>query len=462
MTVPTPRSRRRLAVAAALAAVLGSLFAARAWRRFGEPGGTANATSLCAHAARIFCQKLAACGGLAEAQRPLCVDRHARECDDDLGFRLRRGILALDGEAQEECEEGLEAASCGAVLSVLGDDDQEILELTDRCEEEELQPRSGFGDPCVLPGDCKQGSCPYAEAGCHSCRPFAPLGAACALGGDACDKAVAYCDRGEAGGRCAPLKPTGARCLFAEECATNLCRSVAAGARACATPGQATSCLDSRDCDAAFVCRRSETGGRCEPRVKTGRACEDDPHDNVCAEPEARCVGGRCRVRPFSEQEGAACRELSDCQSGLYCQSQAAGAGRCARQAGAGGACRVQDYGACGLGARCIEGTCRRLGAIGESCGGPYLCLAELECIPDDDKAGFKSGAHCREPVEDGAACAPYRSCRTGYCRSEGGRGVCIPKARAGAPCRSREECASGRCQAVPGASGMQCQGPCG
>jgi len=454
------RSRwRPLALVALLGAALaaGGFLIERARGARIVPG--AEAAALCLRAAEQFCGELERCGGLASPQRPACVERHAADCDADIGWRLRRGVLALNAEAQEECLEGLASAQCGAVQSVLGDDDQDVLELTSQCELDELRPTSRLGGPCALPSDCAEGSCPYAEPGCHVCRPFARVGESCAAGADTCDPAVAWCRFSEAGGRCAALLPPGERCGEARECLSGLCAS-ANGERRCAARGESTGCSSAADCASDSFCQ----AGRCARRAATGAGCSAASAE-ACLDPEARCVGGRCRIRPFSERAGASCADFSDCQSGLYCREGSApgGAGACARQSVAGEACRPGDYGGCIASSRCVRGVCQPLAREGEPCTGPYLCTAELECIPRSADAGFAGGATCLAPAAVGQPCGPYRSCRGGYCRegADGGASVCIAKAAAGAACFSREECASGRCE--PERAGpSRCQPSCG
>ncbi len=437
------------------------------WRSAHSPAqlspALATMAPLCVKAAQIFCEKLEQCGGLAAAQSQACIERHARDCEADLGWRLRKGVRLLDEEAQEECIEGLHDANCGAVMSVLGDDDQDIFELTDRCELDELRPNSRLDDACALPSDCKEGSCPYSELGCHTCRAFASIGATCTLGGDACDPTRAYCNLGDAGGHCAGLKTNGAACERGEECAGGICRNADAGGRQCSATADAIDCRESRDCATTSYCRHGADGSRCSPRVKTGEKCSPDARENSCLDAEARCVGSRCVVRPFSEPQGAPCHDLSDCRSGLYCRNSdgAEGNGLCAPQLRAGEACRPVDYGACILSTRCVGGSCLALGAEGASCAGPYQCLAELECIPNSADAGFSGGATCERPQETGRACGPFRSCRTGFCRMSGAVGVCVAKSRAGALCETREECASDRCQSAGDGGPARCQGPC-
>jgi hypothetical protein len=375
-------SASRLAIAGlAVAAVAAAVVLGLRWRSQSQP--------LCVRASEIFCDKLEGCGGLDPRQRRACVEHHARDCETDLGWKVRRGVLVLDAEAEEECLEALGDAQCNQVAFVMGDDEQDVFELTDRCEMEELlRPDAGLGAPCGLPSDCKEGSCPYAEPGCHVCRPFVGLGAPCSIGGDACDPKVAQCE----GGRC-------------------------------------VSPLDA---------------GSAPVRVKAGEACTAE---SVCAEPEARCVGGRCLVRPFVIAEGQACADFTDCQVGLYCRS-----GVCAPQAPVGGECAAKDYGSCRADARCVEGRCVPLGREGQACAGPFQCKAELDCVPDSSDAGYAAGAHCLSPAELGEGCGPYRSCHRGFCRD----GRCTPWLAGGEACTADSQCASegcirGRCNPVCG-----------
>jgi hypothetical protein len=419
------RLTRRRAVAA-LALVAAVLIAAAALRaRFAIPrvaplvtASGRTLTGFCAAAVQLHCQKRIECGQMRRGQLAACIEDVGAECERALGWKLRARVLTVADEPQEECLEALADASCGALQLLLGDDEPGLLELTNRCELGELfVPRSGIGGACAETSDCTAGFCPGLAQQCHRCRPFVAVGGACQPGVDECDPARAWCRDG----RCQPLTlaATGARCAATDECSAGL------------------------------YCRHD--GGVCTPRVATGAPCGDER--DVCAEAEARCVAGRCRVRPFLLGSGAACREFGECKDGLYCRGTQGGTvvGRCARQGGAGDRCDRLDFGACRADAGCFGDRCRRLGAAGERCSGPTQCSAFVSCVPDVLERGFAGGAHCVADAAVGQACHLYLPCVASGC--DGGR--CVALLPGGASCRSSEQCDSHWC------AGGVCYSPC-
>jgi ribosome-associated heat shock protein Hsp15 len=153
----------------------------------------------------------------------------------------------------EECVEAMAEAGCNALQAMLGEDELQLFEITDRCELGELlQPKSGLGQPCAETSDCISGFCPGLLAtSCHRCTPFAARKEACNPGFVECDPKSATCAEAPGTGRiCVPL--------------------------------------------AAVPAAR---------RAKTGAACVDEP--GACAESEARCVAGKCLVRPFILRDSA-------------------------------------------------------------------------------------------------------------------------------------------------------------
>jgi hypothetical protein len=416
---------------------------------------------LCVSAAEVFCERLESCGVLAPAQQGECVRHHAHACDDDIGWRIRTGALSLDDEAQEECLESLKGAHCNAVAFVYADDEQDIFELTTRCEMEEmLQPRSPPGGACAASSDCTRGYCPSAQTGCRTCRDFAAEGAGCQAGIIECEPGKASCRSADGGSRCLALSASGQTCASGADCADGVCRE-SGGGRVCGAIADGESCTRHADCSARSYCGGDAGSRRCVARVANGAACRRLEDTNVCAEAEAACVQGRCAVRPFDVPDGELCRSFTDCRPGSYCRWKAAAGdeGACARQWPLNGPCRPFDVQSCRPDMRCINGLCRPLAAEGESCPAPFSCKAELECVPDSADGGFPAGAHCRALGRPGEPCAAHRSCASGlFCSSDG---RCAALGPAGAPCRSGDECASGQCVSGSDAA-THCGAPCG
>jgi hypothetical protein len=366
----------------------------------------------------------------------------------------------VDPEAEAECLESLSEANCNQLIYVLADAEQDIFELTGECETEEmLRPASGLGAPCVLPDDCTTGTCPYAEAGCHVCRAFVQIGAPCGIGFDQCEPKTAFCDRTSGTGRCRSLKKIGERCASEEECDDGRCQSDGiCGARPNASP-----CQQTRDCAKTSFCRRAEGGSVCEPRRAKGAPCTDDRSENVCLDAEARCIQGRCRVRPFVVGEGGTCTDFTDCASGLHCRTDTTSNARtCTPQRRAGDRCRPIDFGACPANTRCILGTCKVLGEEGASCVSPFECKEELDCVPASVLAGYGSPGACQRKSELGEACSPYRTCSKGWCDSDRDRGRCVPFRARSEACHADLECASHVCAPIMEGGSSVCAPVCG
>lgn len=425
----SPRSRGAayLLVAVLLAAAV-TLIARGTLRSrpTGEVGRPASA--FCIAAVEAHCKKRVECRGMASAQQPACERALTEECEEQVGWKLSAGVLRLDNEAAEECLEGMEQAGCNALEYLLGDDEQDMLEITTQCERHELfQPNAELGAPCSLSSDCLHGFCPVLEPGCARCRAFVKVGEPCQSGRFECDPAESYCPAADGGEpRCAPLKERGEPCGVGYECREEVCQPTASGAseRTCRASRAGEPC---GECESSSYCRGSGAGAVCVARVNNGDPCSAADGEDPCVDPEAHCVQGRCVVRPFTLGDGAPCRDLSDCKDGRYCKASTIGAtAACATIARLKEPCALLDYGACGLEAQCVDGRCALRGSSGDGCDGPFRCKDFLNCVPASPKAGYRGKATCVAYSAIGEPCDAYRSCVTGDCAmTEGSRGVC-------------------------------------
>ncbi len=459
-----PRSAIVAAVAIGVAVATFALVRARLKRPRVEPLVTASGRSLtgfCAAAVQLHCDKRLECGQMDPPQRAACLDEVGAECERTVGWKLRAGVVTAGGEPEEECFEAMGEAGCNALQFLLGDDEPSLFEITDRCEIGEMfRPQSALGGPCAETSDCRAGFCPGLAPECHRCRPYVADGGPCVPGELACDPATSVCARADDGGmRCQQLLNDGARCGDPHQCRSGVCRR-GAGAVApgeCVSGATGTNCTDASDCSVDLYCRLEAGRRSCAPRVKTFEPCSEA--ERVCAEAEARCVGGHCRVRPHTLGAGDGCREFSDCKDGLYCQGSRGGAssGRCARQGGLLDACEPLDYGACRTGSTCGSGRCRRLRSAGEKCWGNHQCKAFLSCVPTSLERGLAGGGACVADSAVGERCNQYLRCVVGYC--DPGSGRCLALAGGGAPCGSSQQCDSQWCVGQPGAA--VCYAPC-
>ena len=396
-----------------------------------EPSVTSSGralTALCAAAVQAQCSKRIQCGQMDRAQLEACIDEIGAQCERAVGWKLRGGVVTVNSEPQEECIEAMGDASCNALKAVLGDDDAEVFELANRCEMNELlHPHSGLGRACGDPSDCIEGYCPKLAAECHRCRAFVPVGRACSAGEWECDPAIATCNGPIGGATC-----------------QRIAQRAAAG----------HSCRETEECADGLFCRTSGQGRACAARSKTGDACVDE--SGSCAELEARCVAGRCQVRPFVLRAGEACREFTDCAAGLYCKGTHGGrdGGRCARQEGPDGACEALDFGACPVDAACYNGRCHRLRTSGQRCNSPLQCKAFLSCVPSLIERGMEGDAKCSPYAVIGESCNRYLPCVASFCDPASGK--CVPLAPGGQRCEVPQQCESHRCLAE-----HVCYAPC-
>jgi hypothetical protein len=425
--------RQRALFAAVLLCTLAALaWLGLHWRREQEArrwdGLVPGAAPLCIEASKLFCERLQSCGGLDRAQFSDCVEHHVRDCQEDIGWRIQSGVRILQPEARDECLEAVGEASCNAVAFVLGDDEQDIFESTTECERDEmLVPDGGIGRACSLSSDCIGATCTRGKGGLARCTAWGRLGEPCGPFLPECDPGAGYCGAADGGAQCLPLESDGAPCTNLRECSGGVCRGFEPGspARSCAR-GAGGPCADGSDCIRSEFCLRDAGSGRCAPRASNGAACVFVELEQVCQEPEASCVRGRCRVRAMSLGQGEPCRDFTDCLPGLYCQWDVASgkSGRCVPQGELGDACRAGDFGSCRLGARCLDGACRKASSQGQPCSGPFACQTELSCaLP----AGDAGDARCLPLAAPGDGCGPTHACRHGFtCRATPWGGTCV------------------------------------
>ncbi len=138
---------------------------------------------------------------------------------------------------------------------------------------------------------------------------------------------------------------------------TQACRDVITGPKVAGDR-----CDNTPECGRGLTCRN----GECASYVSTGSPCIADYE---CAEGNI-CVGlrtggaGRCDTG----EEGAACSQTSECNTGLRCDGGGPTlTGSCAARLNLGGACGHDSD--CAAGLRCSEGLCVEAQAEGSICG---------------------------------------------------------------------------------------------
>lgn len=397
--------------------------------------------------------------GLAGCQAPLDVTTYCqRSTDANVAVMKRCGFL---DDAQAELTKKKFLAQCNAMLAsqsgpswafsldlAQGCLDQlashECFAWVEHCQTAHLSDKFGFQscntyiDVHSFPADCSpfvHGTAP--ELAGTACDKRMGCGSLACTGPDLtcgvctapvspplpcgpCD-ATSYCDTQTK--TCQPKKAAHAACLSSAECLDrpctgNTCDYVALGA----------TCVYNPDCGPAAYCRGLRwssqavpvTPGVCAARILTGGACVDEQLDDGCAEMNASCGNGICRVVPaHSLQAGAVCDAQVQCADPLLC----AGLGSAL---GGTGICGPTDLGSagqpCGQGRACRyllscdgTGTCQpdSVALLNQDCtNGGSTCIEGLCQL-----SGPGNPALCLPLIEDGGVCTPDRGgCLHGRC----------------------------------------------
>ena len=273
------------------------------------------------------------------------------------------------------------------------------------------------GDPCNLPGTCKDGDCkttPVA-AGCDDNN-------ACTL--DACD-----------GGKCAFVTAgavpcsDGRPCTQGDSCVGKACRA-----------GVST-CVDKGACSVALC---AATG--CVYPVKTNQPCFDG---NLCTQNDLCAATGTCLGEAVACDDGDVCTTDSCDQSTGKCSYAPTQA-----QCDDGDACTANDS--------CAAGAC-----VGVVMG----CDDGQPCTKDACQAGSCVHQATSAPCSDGDACTLADTCHKGVCvgsqqlacddgnpctANACAKGKCTAKLSSGGvcndenPCTKADVCAAGFCHGAP------------
>lgn len=216
---------------------------------------------------------------------------------------------------------------------------------------------------------------------------------------------------------------------------------------ACATALSGTvqpngTCYSGLDCRSGY-CTFDVSGtcpGTCQPFVAQGGVCTDT---SACA-PGLTCSSGHCATLSGA---GGAC----PCQSDLWCDASAGGAGQCRARLGQGAACNVVS-GACQAGLVCVgsgaSGTCRAYVGAGEPCTPPARAYDMTEC--GLGYACDPSTSRCVSYPTVGESCATIPYCLDGYCdwQTSPSAPICKALVADGGACTFDLQCASQSCTA--------------
>jgi hypothetical protein len=235
------------------------------------------------------------------------------------------------------------------------------------------------GRPCRHRFECRQGLLCDTTAGCPgTCKPFAQMGAPCAVDGDCDPSKGLYCqkmpDAGDGGlGACQPFVPINADCVQNRDqcvpgglCIEKKCRRVSdlftlAENLACYTNGL----LCERNLDCEFNGLPFLSAGTCVKEKVPLDMCkialpDECPKDTYCS--AGAFNGGQCVATPVENQKCAADFEQSvglaaPCKAGLTCVN---GICKPARQLGE----------PCEVNTQCYSGAC-----MPPAAGGAAVCV---------------------------------------------------------------------------------------
>ncbi|MBL9037468.1 MAG: hypothetical protein JNG84_03030 [Archangium sp.] len=190
-------------------------------------------------------------------------------------------------------------------------------------------------------------------------------------------------------------------------------------------------CVLDQECTADGFCDPYDNRcpHRCQAWVPAGKPC--DTFRTLCNPVGFACAPGDGGIDVClpSKQPGDACSDFYECGETMYCISS-----RCVRREAKGGeACGVSTYPFCEVEHFCRNtgdgGVCQRLSGVGGACSQNGGCLPSLRCSTIVTT------------------------------------GVCLPRARQGAPCIAYNDCEEGlfcspatlACEALPAADGGDC-----
>lgn len=181
------------------------------------------------------------------------------------------------------------------------------------------------GDACCVPYNCKSGLTCHTDTTIPTCGPPRQAGEVCEDGWQCVSGLTCVSDR------CAPPLAAGQRCHEGE-------------------------------CQSDLVCAK----GTCSAPLAAGASCDEGD----CAD-QLACVFGTCSA---PRGEGESCGGDDDCGAGMLCP-----AGTCEVQT-----CDETEFSPCGTRATCFGGHCEPLHAAGETCRDMFDCQFGLFC---DDQA---------------------------------------------------------------------------
>lgn len=323
------------------------------------------------------------------------------------------------------------------------------------------------GEACTVASQCSAAS--YCDALRQVCSPRKAVGVAC-LSTLECTS-DGYC----IAGACTPRIELGKACVSSVSC-VNTARCDVTTGLCIARLGVGDICTGPTDCsnDGAghpLICE--SFAGRCAPRLTAAAqcdvsdACPDSQYcsptggGSVCEVAPTAALGQSCGVIACQTglycgagtckkvgAEGETCNSTAPCGTGLFCNSTIAGT--CAAKHAAGDTCNLTSDCTDGLYCNTYTAACTAYAATGDTCSTSLasttpLCQPGLKCTYA--LVGSVGSYTCTEGGASGATCVRTTDCATGlFCSA----GTCLAKITEGGSCLS----ASAVC-----ADGLKCNG---
>jgi hypothetical protein len=364
----------------------------------------ADAGAFCDSVFDVLLTRQVECGVFADALLRAEYPSYVAFCGL-IGDSAEAGRMGFDREKAEACLALVRAAACESADGALEGE---------ACDEV-FFGKVPAGGTCSLDGDCaaETAGCFYGATCPGVCKAYGGPGASCGSAGDPSCDADLYCN---ANGACEARLPVDALCLDNEWA-----------------------------CAQGAYCAATLTPPVCRPMAQEGESCVARPCDGESPR-DLFCQDGTCAATPVAA--GETCDSDWQCEATAFCQLDVEQRGKCVRRQES-GACTDDE--ACVANARCVkasstavEGSCRELARVGESCtAGENLCVFGAAC--DGDAIG-RSGT-CRAWPGEGGTCGILSGevvgCTGSYCAGadEDGIGTCEAWKRPGESCTHFNEC---------------------
>jgi hypothetical protein len=364
------------------------------------------------HVAEAICDRMIACGKLATANRPACVEQFKAPAGYDVDGEFAKGHIGFN---EMQCRIAAGNSRCD------GEDAYSVF--TQACSLGLFEPKQPNATPCLADQECLQGYCQHIKTdagvqptGCSgTCTAFKPTDGVC-TDDNQCNVLIAFCNiTAGTTGACKPL-PVSTACSLSVPCAVGYvckdsyfdqagsdgtgngvgtCNLPTAGAASgqpcepqqgiytnvppcavatdyCAVlPGTGANAGKVAGFKAATVCKaKGAAGAACDPTTApiTDNACVDGYSCTSVDPANSTDTTTKCRARAAVDQF---CVNTNDCQSQLFCDASVT-PHKCKAKVADGQLCNTATNVP-----PCVSANCHANPDAG-TVGGPGTCLPQL------------------------------------------------------------------------------------